>query len=414
MSKKSWKRNFYTILAGQAVSLITSAILQMAFIFYITEKTGSALMLSVASLAGFLPYAVFGPFIGVLVDRHSRKRIMILADLGVAAAGAALAAAAFFTEIPVWAILVVLFVRSVGTAFHMPAWNAATPMLVPKEALVKCSGYSQSLQSVSYIVSPALAALLYAAWDMNAIIALDVAGALVACTFVAFIRIPNPEPGEKTETGAGFFREMKQGFAVLRRDRGLFTLLLVGSLYMVVYMPINALYPLMSMGYFGGTPMHASIAEIAFASGMLAGGLALGAWGGFKKRTVTIFASIFLMGASLVVAGLLPANGFIVFAICCCVMGFSGPFYSGVQTALFQERIEPQVLGRVFSLTGSVVSLAMPIGLAISGLFADRLGVSPWFLVSGILIAGISLLRAVFPAIRGLDSDTGKADAKAE
>lgn len=73
----NWKLKFYTIWAGQAVSLITSAILQMAIIFYLTEKTGSAMVLSMASLVGFLPYAVFGPAIGVLVDRHDRKKIMI-------------------------------------------------------------------------------------------------------------------------------------------------------------------------------------------------------------------------------------------------------------------------------------------------------------------------------------------------
>ena len=83
----NWKLKFYTIWAGQAVSLITSAILQMAIIFYLTEKTGSAMVLSMASLVGFLPYAVFGPAIGVLVDRHDRKKIMIGADLIIAAAG---------------------------------------------------------------------------------------------------------------------------------------------------------------------------------------------------------------------------------------------------------------------------------------------------------------------------------------
>ena len=86
----NWKRKFYAIWAGQAVSLITSAILQMAIIFYLTEKTGSAMVLSMASLLGFLPYAVFGPAIGVLVDRHDRKKIMIGADLIIAAAGSVL------------------------------------------------------------------------------------------------------------------------------------------------------------------------------------------------------------------------------------------------------------------------------------------------------------------------------------
>ena len=62
--------------------------------------------------------------------------------------------------------------------------------LVPEEQLTKCAGYSQSLQSISYIVSPAVAALLYSVWDLNAIIAIDVLGAVIASITVAIVRIP--------------------------------------------------------------------------------------------------------------------------------------------------------------------------------------------------------------------------------
>jgi hypothetical protein len=87
----------------------------------------------------------------------------------------------------------------------------------------------------------------------------------------------------------------------------------------------------------------------------------------------------FMMGISLTISGLLPPNRFVVFVVCCAIMGLSVPFYSGVQTALFQEKIKPEYLGRVFSLTGSIMSLAMPIGLILSGFFADRIGVNHWF-----------------------------------
>ena len=370
----NWKLKFYTIWAGQAVSLITSAILQMAIIFYLTEKTGSAMVLSMASLVGFLPYAVFGPAIGVLVDRHDRKKIMIGADLIIAAAGAVLAIVALYMELPIWMVMVVLFIRSIGTAFHTPALNAVTPLLVPEEQLTKCAGYSQSLQSISYIVSPAVAALLYSVWELNAIIAIDVLGAVIASITVAIVRIP--KLGDQVQSlKPNFIREMKEGMAVLRQNKGLFALLLVGTLYMFVYMPINALYPLITMEYFNGTPMHISITEIAYASGMLIGGLLLGLFGNYQKRILLITASIFMMGISLTISGLLPQSGFFIFVVCCAIMGLSVPFYSGVQTALFQEKIKPEYLGRVFSLTGSIMSLAMPIGLILSGFFADRIGV---------------------------------------
>ena len=397
-----WKRDFFTIWTGQAISLFTSAILQMAIIFYLTEKTGSAMVLSIASLVGFLPYAVFGPMIGVLVDRYDRKKIMIGADLIIAAAGAAMAIIALYMELPVWMVMIVLFIRSIGTAFHSPALSAVTPLLVPEEQLTRCAGYSQSLQSISYILSPAAAAFLYSVWELNAIIAIDVLGAVIACITVALVRIPKLSL-KKQSLEQNFMKEMKEGLVVLKENKGLFALLLIGTLYMFVYMPINALYPLISMEYFAGTPMHISITEIAYASGMLAGGVLLGLLGSFKKRIVLITASIFMMGASLTISGLLPTSGFVIFVVCCAIMGFSVPFYSGVQTALFQEKIKPEYLGRVFSLTGSIMSLAMPVGLILSGIFADRIGVNNWFLISGILIVGIAIVCPLIPAVKSLD-----------
>ncbi len=372
----NWKLKFFTIWAGQAVSLITSAILQMAIIFYLTEKTGSAMVLSMASLLGFLPYA---------------------------AAGAVLAIIALYMELPIWMVMVVLFIRSIGTAFHSPALNAVTPLLVPEDQLTKCAGYSQSLQSISYILSPAFAALLYSVWELNAIIAIDVLGAVIASLTVAFVNIPKLNVDQQS-LKPDFIKEMKEGIVVLRQNKGLFDLLLLGTLYTFVYMPINALYPLISMEYFNGTPMHISITEIAFASGMLAGGLILGRLGSYEKRVLLITGSFFMMGASLAIAGLLPPSDFIIFVVCCAIMGLSVPFYSGVQTALFQEKIKPEYLGRVFSLTGSIMSLAMPLGLILSGFFSDRIGVNYWFLMSGILIIGIAIVCPMMTEIRKLDT----------
>ncbi|AGA69123.1 H+ Antiporter protein [Desulfitobacterium dichloroeliminans LMG P-21439] len=397
-----WKRSFYTLWAGQAVSLITSAVLQMAIIWYLTEKTGSAMVLSIATLVGFLPQAILGPVIGVLVDRYHRKYVMIGADLLIAAVGLILALASLTMELPVWLIMIVLFLRSVGTAFHSPALNAATPLLVPEDQLTKCAGYTQSIQSASYILGPAVAALLYVIWDLNAIILLDVGGAIFASILTAFVYIPKLEASQTTVQG-DFILEMKEGYLALRSNKGLFGLLWVGALYMLFFMPINALFPLMSIKYFGGTTFQASIVEISFAVGMLVGGLVLGVWGGFKNRVMSLTASIVLMGASLAVSGLLPVKGYGFFVLCSTLMGFSAPFYSGVQTALFQEKITPEYLGRVFALLGSVVSVAMPLGLVLSALFADTIGVNRWFLISGILIMGIAVLPGIIPTLRNLD-----------
>ena len=101
-------------------------------------------------------------------------------------------------------------------------------------------------------------------------------------------------------------------------------------------------------------------------------------WGGFKTRTFTIGASVLMMGIGVAISGILPPSAFVIFAVCCTVKGVSTPFYD-VQNALFQEKIKPELLGRVFSLLGSVMSFAMPLGLLCSGLFVEHIGVEKWF-----------------------------------
>lgn len=406
MEKRSWKRTFFTIQSGQAISLITSSALQMALIFYLTEKTNSSMTLALATLVGFLPQGVLGLFIGGWIDRHSRKRIMIGADLFIAAVSALLAVISAFLDPPVWVVLAILFLRSIGSAFHTPSINAVTPLIVPTDKLAKCTGYIQSLQSVSSIVSPALGALLYAQCTLTEIIALDVVGAVIASIAVMLVKIPNIDVANIPQS-EGVLAGAKEAYRILAQQKGLLTLLWMGALYMFAYMPINALFPLISMNHFGGTTWHVAMSESVFAAGMLLGGIVLGVWGGFQRKTTTVLLSIAVMGFALLIAGILPAEGFIVFVVCCAIMGFSAPFY-GVQTAIYQEMVSPEYLGRVFSLSLSTMSLAMPLGLIAAGCFADMTGVETWFAISGIFIAGIAVVGAVLPSIKELYGGTKK------
>ena len=171
--------------------MLTSSILQMALIWYLTAQTGSALVLSLASMAGFLPSAILGMVAGTLVDRVSRKTAMIGADLFIAAVSLVLVLASAGGELPISLVLAVLAVRSMGTAFHTPAISAATPLIVPAEELTRCSGYTQSLQTVGYIAGTAIAGILYPICTISQMVALDVFGALAASLAVALIHIPN-------------------------------------------------------------------------------------------------------------------------------------------------------------------------------------------------------------------------------
>ena len=136
---------------------------------------------------------------------------------------------------------------------------------------------------------------------------------------------------------------------VLKQNRGLFALLWIGVIYMFFYMPISTLFPLICMSYFKGTPAHASAAEIAFAVGMLLGGVILSIWGGFKKRRYTIGLSVLLMGVSNMLSGLLPPDAFLV--LLCAVLLWEVPLHFTVCKMRFFKKRSNRISGESFFST---------------------------------------------------------------
>lgn len=399
---KGWKQNFFTIWAGQAFSQFSSSVLQFAIVWYLTDQTGSALVLSAAMMMGFLPQGVLGPFIGVFIDRYSRKRIMIISDLLISAASFVMVIAGWMGTLSTGLILAVLLCRSIGSAFHTPCLQAVTPQIVPEGQLVRCAGYSQALESVSQILSPVLAAVLYSSWSLSGIIFLDVIGALAAVCTLGITVIPGLPRG-MDEGKVQILREAKEGFQILCTNKGMLGLVLISTLYTLALMPTSALFPLMSMSYFNGTSTHASIVEVVFSVGLLSGSLVLSRWGGTKNRIYTIIGSFLLMSFSLFVSGMLPKGGFAIFVICSWLMGVSGPFYWGIYTPLLQSNFEARYLGRVLSLSSSIRLISGPVGLSLSGLFAEAYGVEKWFLIAGALVLLAAFLCLAVPAVRGCD-----------
>lgn len=397
-----WKRNFFTIWIGQAFSQLSSSVLQFAIIWYLTNKTGSAVVLSIAMMMGFLPQGLLGPFIGVWIDRYNRKRIMIISDLFISAASLAMVIAGWMGVLSTGLILAVLLLRSIGSAFHTPCLQAVTPQIVPPDQLTRCSGYSQALESVSQILSPVIAAVLYSSWSLSGIIFLDVIGALIAVAALKMAVIPQLHRDENPGK-VQVLREALEGFRILRTRKGMLGLVLISSLYTVALMPTSALFPLMSMSYFHGTSTYASVVEVVFSVGLLLGSLVLSKWGGTKNRIYTIFGSFLLMSFSLFVSGMLPSGGFYIFVLCSGLMGISGPFYWGMYTPLLQSHFEAKYLGRILSLSGSIRLISGPLGLAFSGAFAEKYGVETWFLIAGGLVLLASILCFAVPSVRNCD-----------
>lgn len=408
-----WKTQFAVLWAGQAVSMLTSSVLQMAIVWYITIKTGSAAVLSAATLVAFLPQAILGTFTGAYIDRYNRKTVLIAADLFIAFISLLLVISGFIGEISVGFLLLLAGIRSIGAAFHYPTLQAITPLIVPKEQLTKYAGYAKGFESLSSIASPGIAIALYALLPLNGVALFDVFGALFAVSLLAFVKLPQKEPSSKSERPP-LLQEVRQGFSVIRHEAGMVPLLVIGALYAIIYFPIGSYYPLITMTYFGGSVAASGLVETVFAFGMLGGSLLLGIVGEKISKRRMLIGSVFFYGLCVFITGLLPSSGLIVFIALSAVMGITIPFYSGVETAIFQTRIKEEYLGRVFSLSSSISMLAMPLGLVISGFFAEILGIEKWFCLLGVLALLLAFISYRAPSVKCWDdtreSTAGKAD----
>jgi len=402
---ESWKKKFAVIWSGQLFSILSSAIVQFAIVLWLSFETKSAEVLSFAMIAALLPQTMIGPFVGVFVDRWSRKRTMILADSFVAFCSAVLALLFYLDCVEIWHIYALLAFRSVGSAFHNPAMEASVPLLAPESELLRVSGINQVIYSICNIAGPALGAVFMTSFDMTYVLMFDVVGAIIACGSLLFVFIPNPEK-KSEETERGVLREMREGFDVVYEKIGLRRMMMISITVTFFLMPVATLFPLMTLNHFNGNAFQMSLVEVIWGVGMLVGGAILSIWKFKVRKTSLINASYVVLGLTFLFSGVLPESGFVYFVILTALAGVSAPFFHGPFTSLLQIYIHPSYLGRVFSLLGSVSMLPSMVGLAATGYIADTIGVANSFIISGAVITVAGIYSFFVKTIRSLEQES--------
>jgi len=404
-SSKAWRAPFFTIWGGQALSLLGSRVAMFALIWWVTETTGSATVLALATLFAMLPQIVLGPIAGAYVDRWNRRTVMIVADGLIALISLWLAFLFWSGQVQVWHVYVIMLARELGGIFHWPAMQASTSLMVPHEHLSRVSGVNQALYGALNIVGPALGALLLSLAAMHQIMLLDVGTALLAILPLFVVRIPQPEraPSSSADRPASIWADLREAGRYLLGWKGLLALTALAMVIKIALTPAFSLLPILVTEHFGGQAPDLAGMESAFGVGLVSGGVLLGLWGGFKKRIHTIALGITGIGACMALVGLLPATGLAVAVGAMFVMGAAAALTDGPLFAILQSTVAPEMQGRVFMLFGSLVTLTSPVGLAIAGPVTDVVGVQVWYLAAGILSLAALAVGLLIPAMHDLE-----------
>ncbi len=386
--RPNWKTPFFTIWIGQAVSLLGSQLVQFAMIWYLTRETGSAVVLTTATLVAMLPQIVLGPIVGSLVDRGNRRRFMIAADSTIALLTVGLAVLFATGLIQIWHIYAIMFLRSLAGSFHGPSFTASTSLMVPKEQLSRVQGLNQMLNGGLAILSAPLGALLLEILPMQGILAIDVVTALVAVTCLFLVAIPQPE--RKLAVGQGpttVWQDMVFGFKYVISWPGLLIVLLMATLINFLLTPASSLSPLYVTNHFGGGAQELAWLQSAFGLGIVLGGTILGVWGGFQRRIITAMGGLIGLGAGMFIMGVTPANAFPIAISAMLLGGIMQPIVNGSLGAILQATVDPEMQGRVFTLVFTAATAISPLGLLIAGPLSEIYGIQTWYIIGGAICA---------------------------
>ena len=400
--QKNWLSIIAFIWAGQAVSMITSYAAGYAVVWYVTESTGSALVLSVMTIAVMLPVGLISPFGGIVADKYNRKLIMIVADGAIGVVSLVAGFLILAGDVSIVLLMVVCIARAVGQAFHSPAMMATMPMLVPDKHLLRINTLDQLLGSVAAIGAPAFGIFLYTTLGFSSVMFLDFAGACVAILGLALAKVPTVV--DPTASEQHVLANLRDGWRAVAKTRGIVLLWVMVTVGMMIFSPLSAVFPLMTFDHFGGDGYMASIVEAAFGVGMLVGSGVLIAWGGGKRLALLIAVAAVIVGATTAACGLLPPDAFVAFVVLVAVMAVACSWFNGPTMTLTQRHVPDEKMGRAMGLLSAVMGLASPVSVAIGGVLAELIGIAPFFLVDGLACLALGLVAYVPRSIRALDS----------
>jgi len=394
--KANWKRTVTLFLGGQSVSMFGSMLVQYSIVWYLTLETRSGWVLALSIVFGMLPQAVVSIFGGVWADRLNRKVLVIAADgtIALTTLGLAIVMLNGYTEL--WLIYLTLAIRSAGAGIQQPAVAALIPQLVPQDQLMRINGIFQTISSAIMLLAPAAAAAILAQMSLVAIFFIDVVTAVIGIGFLLLIAVPTIRTA--ATAGQGYFEDLVAGVRYTFSHALVRWLLVLFAIIFLLTVAPSMLTPLMVVRSFGPEEWKLAANEIAFSVGMMVGGIAMAAWGGFKNRIVTMIVACVSFGVITVCLGL-SGNMWVFFGFML-LTGWAIPLFITPSTTLLQERVEPEFQGRVFSIVGIVMAVAAPVGMIVLGPLADIVSVEALLIVSGLVTLAVTAVAVIIPSGR--------------
>lgn len=374
----------------------------LALLWWIAEQTGSVALATTLSMLSMLPVIFLGPVAGVVIDRYSRRQMMMIADILRAVFSGIVAWGIITGNLQMWLLMVASVVMGICRVFHRPALQAAIAQIVPEQSLNRANSLFQLAESGANMIAPALAGVLVAWLGSGAVMTISAATCAFAAVTLLLAVIPPVPQGSAASAGRGtngFFQELGAGLSYLwSGQRMLFFMLCTFALVNFALSPIGPLLPFVAQQRMGVDASGTGLLMSGLSAGMLGGALILSAVGSRVPRGVGVIWGIAVTGLGLAVVSqmrhLAPALAALVLA------GAAVSLANVCSAGLFQTHVPKEMQGRVFAVRGSIALAASPLSLGLVGALSTAVAPHIILLVGGIIVAIGGFLGYAVPGLR--------------
>ena len=373
-------RDFTLVWWGQMVSQIGDGVSKLALLWFVYAITGSPLKTTMIGLLQTLPPILFGPFIGVIVDRVPKKLLLISSDLIRAVVLGVLPCLLPVDSFSIERLYLMVFVHAVASAVFGPALTAAIPSLVSRHEFTAANALLQTTTSIGIIVGPALSGVGIATMSSQEVLCVNAVSYVISAVCFAFVHFPRTEAVQPAAGGslAGTFRDVLDGFQyVLHRQRIILMLIGAASMYTFATSAFSTLFPVFGKKLLDLGPIEVGYLWSAFGIGLLLvslGLVSLSSWS-LPKRIQLMALSSFISGLGLL--GLIMASNRLMAAALMVLIGMGTGTLTPVAWGVLQEIAPASLLGRVLAIYNLGAMTSAIVGMTIFGWVTQEFGERP-------------------------------------
>jgi MFS family permease len=347
------------------------------------DRTHSASWVSALLIADFLPAIVIGIAAGTVVDRVSRRALMIVSDLARVAIFLALP----FADSPA-AIVALAAAAGFATGFFRPAVYAGLPNLISDDDLPAANSVIQALENIALAAGPIAGGILVNAVGPDAAYVVNAATFAISAALIA--GIPGRLLQSAPAVGRGYLRDLADGFSLIRNSRALLTVLVAWGIVMLGVAWKNVAEIVLAKDVFDSGDFGYGLLVGATGLGLAVGSLLAGSF--LEARSIaTVYGSaIALVGLGLLAAALAP-NVWVA-AFCVLFAGAGNGAAVVCNAVLIQRGASDEMRGRVFTVLMSSTYAVLGLGMLIAGPLTDALGARTVWALGGVLCLGAALV----------------------